>query len=170
MSDLILGQANAITFVLVDANGNEVLGLGNNFSISVSKGIDAFVAGQGTKSEIGSGWYSYLFTASECDTVGPLSVKITDASIVQQNLDYVVKGANVDAVQWDYTLRSTVDASPIPDVSVWVTTDAAGMYRVTEGRTNAFGVVVFYLQPGTYYLWRQKSGWVFNNPDPQVVS
>jgi len=48
--------------------------------------------------------------------------------------------------------------------------------RVTQGAesyaasTNASGVVTFYLDAGTYYVWSQKSGWTFTNPDTEVVS
>jgi len=30
--------------------------------------------------------------------------------------------------------------------------------------------VTFYLSAGTYYIWRQKAGYTFDDPDQEVVS
>lgn len=74
------------------------------------------------------------------------------------------------AVTFTYTLTSTVDSSPIADADVWATTDEAGNNVVASGTTNASGEVVFYLDAATYYIWRQKVGWDFTNPDTEVVA
>jgi cell division septation protein DedD len=74
------------------------------------------------------------------------------------------------ATESTYTVTNSVDGLPIADVAVWVTTDAPGTNRVASGVTDAFGVVTFWLDSGTYYLWREKSGWTFANPDTEVVA
>lgn len=75
------------------------------------------------------------------------------------------------AITWAYTLTSTVSPfPPIADAEVWVTTDSGGTNIVASGTTNASGVVTFYLDAGTYYVWRRKSGWNFTNPDTEVVA
>jgi len=74
------------------------------------------------------------------------------------------------AITFTYTLTSTVDGSPIADADVWVTTDVEGNHVVASGRTNSSGVVTFYLDAGTRYLWRQRDGFNFDNPDTEVVS
>lgn len=51
-----------------------------------------------------------------------------------------------------YTLTSDVDASPIPDARVWVTSDAGSKTTIASGRTNASGQVTFYLDPGAVYI------------------
>ncbi len=66
------------------------------------------------------------------------------------------------AITFTYTLTSDVDASPIPDARIWVTSDAR--------HTNASGHVTFCLDSGTVYVWRQKAGWDFTNPDEEEVS
>ncbi|GAF96437.1 unnamed protein product, partial [marine sediment metagenome] len=58
----------------------------------------------------------------------------------------------------------------IPDADVWVTTDIGGAIVIGSGKTNQNGQVVFYLDAGTVYVWRQKSGWNFVNPDTEVIS
>lgn len=74
------------------------------------------------------------------------------------------------AITFTYTLTSSVDATPIADATVEVYTDLAMTNMVASGVTSAFGVVVFYLDAGTYYLKRIKSDWTFTNPDTEVVS
>lgn len=69
-----------------------------------------------------------------------------------------------------YTLTTDPGGIPIADALVWVTTDIAGANTVASGRTDLLGVVVFYLDAGTYYLWRRKSGYDFTNPDTEVVA
>lgn len=117
IQDLTQNTTNLITFVLVDSNGDEVAGLGDAFTLTISKNGGAFAASAGTKAEIGSGWYSYLFTASECDTIGALSIVITHASIKQQNLAYEVKVSGVVPTgSGDPTIEDC--ALPIP-LDIW---------------------------------------------------
>lgn len=74
------------------------------------------------------------------------------------------------SITWEYTLTSSVGGTPISDADIWVTTDAPGVNVVASGKTDAFGKVTFYLDAGTYYVWRQKSGFNFSNPDVETVS
>lgn len=76
----------------------------------------------------------------------------------------------VGAITFTYTLTSDVDGSPIADADVWVTSDIAGLFTIASGRTDQFGKVIFYLDAGTVYVWRQKTGWNFTNPDAEVVA
>jgi len=80
--------------------------------------------------------------------------------------------AGSGAITFTYTLYTDEDAEtgPIADVAVWVTTDSGGSNVVASGTTNVSGAVVFYLSAGTYYFWRQKSGYNFTNPDTETVS
>jgi hypothetical protein len=77
-------------------------------------------------------------------------------------------GTGSGATAKTYTV--TDGTNPIPDVTVWVTTDSAGLNSVASGKTNDLGQVVFYLDSGTtYYIWRAKTGWNFVNPDVEVA-
>lgn len=171
-----LSQQNLITFVLVDSNGNEVTGLGSGFTLQLSKAGGAFTASAGTKAEIGSGWYKYLATAGEADTVGPVAIKVTHASVIQQNLEYVVEQRTITAVEFTYTVTNSVTSAPLEGVQVWIATDSAGSYVVWAGTTDASGVArdsnsgLPLLDPGTYYFWRQRAGFTFTNPDTETVS
>ena len=107
MTILALGKVQLIAFVLVDASGMEVTGLGATFAVEISKDGGAFAAGSGVKAEIGSGWYSYELTAVETDTAGPLAVKIIGAGAVQQNMLYQVSGAAWEPGAGTYILTAT---------------------------------------------------------------
>jgi hypothetical protein len=73
------------------------------------------------------------------------------------------------AVAFTYTLTSQSDNSPIGGVRVTASDDIAGSHVVAEAISNAAGVVIFHLNPGRYYLWREKPGWSFVDPDIQDV-
>jgi hypothetical protein len=170
MYKIAINQPNTIPFVMVNASGTEVTGLGTTFVVSVSKNGGAFNAGAGAKSEIGSGWYQYIATAGECDTAGPLSIKITGAGCLQQNLVYPIETVMANAIKFTYTLTSSVGGAPIVGAFVWFTTDLNGQNIVASGTTDVMGQVSFYLSTGTYYVWRSKDGFSFTNPDTEVVS
>jgi hypothetical protein len=78
--------------------------------------------------------------------------------------------AGAGAITFTYTLTSSVDGAPIVDADVWVTADAAGSNVLASGTTDSNGQVVFYLDAGTVYVWRQMPGWNFDNPDTEVVA
>ena len=49
-------------------------------------------------------------------------------------------------------------------------TDEAGTNVIATGKTDADGVATFYMDEGTIYVWRQKSGYNFTNPDTEEVT
>lgn len=73
------------------------------------------------------------------------------------------------ATSYPVTVTEADLITPIDGVAVWVTTDVAGtntiagtLYTDALGRIN--GTVGFMLNAGSYYLWRERSGWNFLNP------
>lgn len=81
------------------------------------------------------------------------------------------------AIEYTYTVTSVSTGFPVPGVRVAVTTDLAGLNVVWSGETDNFGVArddygnLPRLDPGTYYFWKSKAGWVdVQNPDTEVVS
>ncbi|MGP1666379.1 MAG: hypothetical protein ACTS5I_10830 [Rhodanobacter sp.] len=82
-----------------------------------------------------------------------------------------VPAAGAGAIVWTYTLTNANTGLPIADADVWITSDSAGANVLASGRTNASGVVTFALDAGEIFVWRQKSGWNFTNPDgPETVA
>lgn len=164
------GKPGEIDFVLGDAAGNEVAGLGSSFTLKISVGSNPLALGVGVKSEIGQGVYRYVATIGECSTPGAGMIVITAPGCVQQNLPIIVEAPVAGGVPFTYTLTSTVDGSPIGGAEVIVTSDAPGTTVIDRGVTGIDGKVIFVLPPGTYYLWRAKAGWTFANPDAEVVA
>jgi len=70
---------------------------------------------------------------------------------------------------WTYDVTDG-DSDPIADVTVWITTDSDGDNVLDQQVTNESGRVTFYLNAGTYYVWRRKAGVSFSNPDTEVVT
>lgn len=79
-------------------------------------------------------------------------------------------GTGSGAVSFPVTINDEA-SNPIDGVEVWISTDSAGA-SVVAGTlsTDALGLATFMLDAGTYYLWRQKSGYNFTNPVTIVVS
>lgn len=171
---LIVSQPARITFVMVDAGFTEVPGLGAGFSLTVSKAGGAFNPSTGAKAEISNGWYYYDLSAIETNTIGPLSVKVTGAGCIQQNLEYVVEQRNPNAVLFTYTVQ-TAGGVPIPSCLVWFCTDIALLNVVWVGSTDVFGVArdsfgnLPLLNPGIYYVRRQCPGYTFPAYDVETV-
>lgn len=78
--------------------------------------------------------------------------------------------AGAGAITWTYTLTDADTGLPIDGAEVWVTTDLAGANIIAYSVTDAAGVVTFYLDAGTVYVWRKRGGYTFTNPDTEVVS
>ena len=81
------------------------------------------------------------------------------------------RDAGTGATEFTYNVTDEDSGDPIAQVLVWVTTDNdAEGNLVASGYTDTWGDVVFYLDAGTYYLWRQKVGYDFENPDTETVT
>ena len=81
-------------------------------------------------------------------------------------------GGGAGAITWPHTVTDEITGNPIADCDVWVSTDAAGSNVIAGSlKTDQNGVVTFFLDAGTIYVWRQKSGQDFvPNPVTEVVS
>lgn len=112
-------------------------------------------------------------------TVGPGGITtnsmatnaITAASLSAAAVAKIQAGMyGAGAVSWSYTVTDSVTGLPIDGVEVWVTTDILGASVIASGNTNSYGVVTFMLDPGTVYIWRKHSGYVFDDPDTEIVT
>lgn len=124
-------------------------------------------------SEGGDGMYRVKFSASECDTVGLFQYWVMapgcDTSYQAGYVTYLPTGEG--AISWTYTITDTDSSLPIPDVEVWITNDIGGEFIVAgPQRSKPDGSTLWHLDPGSYYIWRQKAGYNFNNPDLEVVA
>lgn len=99
-------------------------------------------------------------TGADGDTLETLSDQI----------DGVGGSTGSGAISFPITINDE-DNNPIDGVEVWVSTDNPAT-NVVAGTlsTDALGLVTFMLDAGTYYVWRQKSGYNFTNPVTITVS
>ena len=75
------------------------------------------------------------------------------------------------AIAYTVQVLNQETGQPLGDVDVWVTTNPAGTNVIASGKSDQSGNVVFYLDSGcTIYIWKQRSGYNFSNPEQKVVS
>ena len=79
-------------------------------------------------------------------------------------------------VEFTYTVTSSANGLPIPSVAVWFAADGGGTQIVWSGHTDALGIArdaygaLPRLDPGTYYVFRSRPGYVFRNPDTEIIN
>jgi len=99
----------------------------------------------------------------------------TAEEIVEALIDAIDYEPIPSKTDFTYTVTSSLDSSPISGVKVWIATDALGNNVVWDGLTGEDGIArsplgyLPSLDPGTYYVFRSKTGWVFNDPDTEVI-
>ena len=75
------------------------------------------------------------------------------------------------SISYPVTVTQSDGVTPIEGVQVWITTDLAGTNVIAGSLyTSSMGLATFVLDAGSYYLWRQISGWNFSNPQAITVS
>ena len=136
--------------------------------------------------EIGHGYYR-LDIPDAASATGAVSgtLIIVDGSSTPAVLPTTVDYQLVDrilftagAIEVTYTMYTDEDAETglIEGVEIFITTDSGGTNVIWAGTTDANGVLREsggskpWLDAGTYYFWRKKSGYTFTNPDTEVVA
>ena len=174
------GQLATITTHLTDVKGATFAGATDSLEAIRNRGDAAWTTGSG--GDATEAKQDAIITDLD-DVKGTGFVKDTDSltdlahigadgdtlETLSDQLDDVTT-LGTGAITFTYTLLSSVDSAPIASATVWVTTDQAGTNVVASGTTNTSGEVVFYLDAGDYFVWREKSGFNFTNPDQETVS
>jgi hypothetical protein len=116
----------------------------------------------------------FRFTENALELAPTASSTLTEAAIATAvwgaaSRTLTSGAAGAGAITYVYTLTEYPGGDPIADADVWVTSDSAGTNVLASGRTDAYGQVTFYLDAGTVYVWRQKSGYNATNPDTETV-
>lgn len=79
-------------------------------------------------------------------------------------------GTGAITVTINTTNNSSVPpGAPLPGVFVWAALDLAGSSVVASGLSDTAGNVVFFLNSGTYYVFRVKASVNFSNPETITV-
>lgn len=98
----------------------------------------------------------------------------TDVGTYGKYLDVAI--SSVDCIVGSGALSCTwtqkdEGGTPMDNVNVWISTDESGS-NVIAGTlvTNVSGEVIFMLDAGSYYVWRERGGYNFTNPQSWTVS
>ena len=81
-----------------------------------------------------------------------------------------------DTPSYVLVVASSVNGLPLAGVAVWFAVDGGGAQIVWSGHTDALGVArdaygaLPRLDPGTYYVFRSRPGYVFRNPDTEIIN
>lgn len=123
-----------------------------------------------------TGLYAFTMTKAESNadllTLSPVS-STSDVTLEAVAIYTITAHTlGIGAITWTYTVTSSeAPNNPIADVDVWVTSDIGGTNVLASDKTDANGVVTFFLDAGTVYVWKQKSGQNDDQgPDTEVVS
>ncbi len=128
-----------------------------------------------------TGTYGRVLATADLDVNNYVGGGLYTGLVVLDN-DWVVGSAGVDeipvgtAIEYTYTVTDVGTGLPIPGVRVAISTDAAELNVVWCGNTDTFGVArddggyLPRLDPGVYFFWRSLAGYIFSNPDSEIVS
>ena len=174
----LYGIPNEVTFVMVNANRQELAGL--TLAVEVRNSGGSFQAAAGSWIELSDGWYSYTSSVGEASVIGPVSVEINATGAEQQNLEYVVEQRTPGVVFFEYRVTDQPGGlgNPIAGVYIWVTlTDTENDPSIWRGYTDSNGYAKDekgrnpLLPLGNVYFWKYLPGWTDDdNPDLEVVS
>lgn len=185
--------STAVKFVcFFTKDGEGVTGL--TVTVDVWNPAGSEIVSAGSAPEIGDGLYSYTLASGSTGTEGEyLAVFKTAGDVDQAHLPslWSIGRGGVEHLDADVSTRATpaqvttivgavaggggsteytqnvTDDSdnPLDGVSVVVRTGTSvALTPSASGITDAFGNVTFMLDPGTYYVWCQRSGINFTNP------
>lgn len=115
-----------------------------------------------------SGDYYFLFSCVDDAMITDSYVQtvFSERRIVISDIANSLRGSGAT----EKAVTVEVDSTPVADADVWITSDSTGLNIVAGTmQTDSQGNVVFYLDEGvTYYVWIQKDGYNFNNPEEVV--
>lgn len=138
-----------------------------------ASGTDHGVEVTGTVSALSDNILAEFFSVDSGET----SATAIDGSVVKEIADSIAATVFPSgAINFTYTVTDSVTTLPIEGVEVWFSTDNPAVNIVWKGDTDAFGVArdvlgnLPALDAGNYFVWRQKAGYTFADPDTEVVS
>ena len=111
------------------------------------------------------------YTAPDNTSIGTILGRVDVATSTRLASSSYAPETGAGGISYTVTVTRQDGATPIEGCAVWVTTDSIG-HNIIAGTlyTNASGNATFLLDAGTYYLWRQATGWNFTNPTSFTVS
>lgn len=111
----------------------------------------------------------------------------SDTDNIQTRLPVALVGGKMDSnisgligspgsILFTYTLTDSLTALPLANAEIVFSVDVNEAIIAWVGHTDSFGIArdiygqLPKLDPGTYYVWRRLIGYIFSDPDIEVVS
>lgn len=185
----VLKIATAATIIVgpvLDSGGlavtNAVIG---DFRLT-GGGTTSTLASPATATHSHNGHYTVALSTANTSAIGLLTISSGNSNHAMPPSRFqVVNAATYDAyfaltggggaagsgsVSVPFTVNDNA-SNPIDGVALWVSTDSAGT-NVIAGTiyTNGSGLATFMLDPGSYYVWLQRNGYNFTNPQTLTVT
>jgi hypothetical protein len=128
-----------------------------------------------------TGDYIRIYSGADLDTYNYYGVaQYTGVTALERTWIHGAIGIDMiplgTAQEFTYTVVEEGTGNPIEGVFVEIHRNAAGTDQYWDGVTDAFGVARDEfgnkprLDPGTWYFWRRRGGYSFDNPDTEVVT
>jgi hypothetical protein len=160
-----LGQSKSglsLEAQIMDNAGNNVGSASSLGFVELGAGNYAFNSGNIPAGHRGIIKFYESGSASSPLAIAPINPET--AEFMDTRLSLISGGAGSGSVRTTITVTDE-SATPLDGVAVWVSTDSTGN-NIVAGTlfTNALGEVVFMLDAGNYYVWKQLSGFNFTNP------
>lgn len=171
------GDNAATTYTYFTSGSNEdvfkadVSLLATQVSVDVIDGIvDNILIGTDELQTNQGNWTTATGFATPTNVTDAQAAIIAEIDANETKIDAIGGGlAGAGAITHTLTILDS-GSLPIANVEVWISTDLAGT-NVVAGTliTDAFGEVIFYLDAGTYYVWRNKPGVTFTTNPVQTT-
>lgn len=117
-----------------------------------------------------TGWLNGFYSFRVRHTASPKRVFTGERYLVngqEYGLSRNIPGTGT--VKQTHTVKLS-DGTPVPMCTVEVSTDTERQNIIATGVTDSFGIVYFWLDPGSYKFWHEKMGYTFSNPYDVEVS
>jgi len=172
--------ANAIDSNAIATDALGALELGADAGTEIAAAVAAVILSDGIPldganlNSISTDWLDggrldLILDAIVADT-NELQTDWTNGGRLDTILDSASGSAGSGLIAHTYTVTDNA-SDPMDGVEVIVTSDILGQTRVASGTTGILGTVVFMLDAGTYYFWKQIAGYSDDeNPDTEVVA
>ena len=169
--------SDAQTAIIAAMPSTSGLATGDDIDGAVDEIIGAMpsVSGLATGTEVSAvGGKVDTLTSNLATVDGNVDTLLANVGTVDSQVDAIATAVNAlsfgqGPIETDVTVTDNL-GNPQDNVDVRLSTDEAGEHKIYGGITNAFGVATFNLDAGgTYYVWLEKAGYSFANPQELVV-
>ena len=156
---------------LINAGGDTLTEVDNGyFEATVAETLTSTISYEARITKDGNLFYTGWLLPGRSLTVDDPGIGTSELEDKVNSLLSIVQGGD-GSFLIELTIK-LANGTVVPDTKTTVTTSSISPRTgiVTSGTSLAGGIISFYLDPGVYYIWRQKIGVNFTNPKILTVS